>query len=82
MASTEASRLKEKKKCRRSWVARSFGAPVPMHQPPAIDHAILEPVYETIARVRRDLPPGVRPHRPQPRPDSGRARCRRRGEIR
>jgi hypothetical protein len=26
---------------------------------PAIDHAILEPVYETIARVRQDLPPAV-----------------------
>jgi uroporphyrinogen decarboxylase len=24
-----------------------------------IDHAALEPVYETIARVRRDLPPAV-----------------------
>ena len=26
---------------------------------PAIDHAVLEPVYETITRVRQDLPPTV-----------------------
>src|SRR5262249_24354672 len=46
----QRSRLEEKKKCRRSWVARSFGAPVPMHQPAPI-HWSQNPIACAYVRV-------------------------------
>ena len=44
-----AADRKEKKKCRRSWVARSFGAPVPMHQPAPI-HWSQNPIASAYVR--------------------------------
>ena len=39
---------------------RSLPALMPLQTlRPAIDHSTLEPVYETITRVRQDLPPAV-----------------------
>src|SRR6476661_4117911 len=46
---TRRSRLEEKKKCRRSWVARSFGAPVPMHQPAPV-HWSQNPIASAYVR--------------------------------